>query len=181
MPLPPQVEKIIQDFDKVLHQPGQITNALAVVEEKTGVKRLHLAGGLFVLHALYLIFGRFAELLCNFTGFLYPAYISIKAIESSHKEDDTQWLTYWTVFALFNVFEFFSDIITRYFPIYWLAKWIFLLYLHLPMTRGAEKLYTKFIRPFVQKHGNHIDSVTGKINEMARDAHDNFKTHVKPN
>ena len=47
MPLPPQVDKIIQDFDKLLHQPGQITNALAVIEEKTGVKRLHIAGGFF--------------------------------------------------------------------------------------------------------------------------------------
>lgn len=45
MPLPPQVEKIIQDFDKVLHQPNQVTKALAFIEEKTGVKRLHIAGG----------------------------------------------------------------------------------------------------------------------------------------
>lgn len=36
-------------------------------------------------------------------GFLYPAYCSIKAIESNNKDDDTQWLTYWLVFGLFKV------------------------------------------------------------------------------
>ena len=58
MPLPPQVDKVIQDFDKLLHQPGQITNALAVIEEKTGVKRLHIAGGFFciIFSPLYMNF-----------------------------------------------------------------------------------------------------------------------------
>uniref|UniRef100_A0A7E4VPJ4 Receptor expression-enhancing protein n=1 Tax=Panagrellus redivivus TaxID=6233 RepID=A0A7E4VPJ4_PANRE len=181
MPLPPQVEKLVADFDKILHQPGQITNVLAQIEEKTKVKRLHLAGGLIVLHALYLVFGRFAELLCNVTGFLYPAYISIKAIESATKEDDTQWLTYWVVFALFNVIEFFSDVITRYFPIYWLAKWAFLLYLHLPITRGAETLYARFIRPFVLKHQSGIDQAIGKAKEGLSDAKAAFNENVKTN
>ena len=44
-------------------------------------------------------------------GFLYPAYCSIKALESSVKNDDTQWLTYWVVFAFFSVVEYFADFI----------------------------------------------------------------------
>ena len=44
-------------------------------------------------------------------GFVYPAYRSIKAIETSIKDDDTQWLIYWVVFACFSVAEFFSDIL----------------------------------------------------------------------
>ena len=47
------------------------------------------------------------QLLANTVGFLYPAYCSIKALESSTKIDDTQWLTYWVVFGLFSVIEYF--------------------------------------------------------------------------
>ena len=49
------------------------------------------------------------QLLANTVGFLYPAYCSIKALESSVKKDDTQWLTYWVVFAFFSVVEYFAD------------------------------------------------------------------------
>ena len=51
------------------------------------------------------------QLLANTVGFLYPAYCSIKALESSVKNDDTQWLTYWVVFAFFSVVEYFADFI----------------------------------------------------------------------
>lgn len=71
---------------------------------------------------LWLAFGYAAQLVCNAVGFLYPAYVSIHAIESHNKEDDTKWLTYWVVFAVFSVFEFFADIIVGWFPLYWLAK-----------------------------------------------------------
>ncbi len=47
---------------------------------------------------------------------------SIKAIESNNKEDDTKWLTYWVVYGLFSVAEFFSDIFLFWFPFYYAGK-----------------------------------------------------------
>ena len=47
---------------------------------------------------------------------------SIKAIESSSKEDDTTWLTYWVVYGVFSVAEFFSDIFLYWFPFYYAGK-----------------------------------------------------------
>lgn len=149
------------DLSKKLHEPSPVTDVLAKVEAKTGVDRLYLVSGIAGLFGLYLIFGHFAELVCNFIGFLYPAYMSVKAIESVGKDDDTQWLTYWVVFALFNVIEFAADAIVGWFPVYWLCKCALMLYLHLPMTMGAQKLYVGFIRPFIIKHQATIDSRLG--------------------
>lgn len=51
---------------------------------------------------------------------------SIKAIESNNKDDDTKWLTYWVVYGLFSVTEFFSDIFLFWFPFYYAGKvWCF--------------------------------------------------------
>ena len=47
---------------------------------------------------------------------------SIKALETSSKSDDTQWLMYWVVFSLFSVLEFFSDTLVGWVPFYWLIK-----------------------------------------------------------
>lgn len=46
----------------------------------------------------------------------------IKAIESATKDDDTKWLTYWVVYGLFSVAEFFADIFLSWFPFYYIGK-----------------------------------------------------------
>ena len=41
-------------------------------------------------------------------GFAYPAFKSFQAIETKNKGDDTQWLVYWVIFALFSIVETFA-------------------------------------------------------------------------
>ena len=46
----------------------------------------------------------------------------MKAIESVNKDDDTQWLTYWVVFSVFSVAEFFTDLLLSWIPLYFFLK-----------------------------------------------------------
>jgi len=106
------------------------------------------------------------DFICNLIGFVYPAYASIKAIESVQKEDDTKWLMYWTVYALFGILEFFSDQLLFWIPFYTLSKCILLLWLMVPGKNGGTfVVYNRVLRPFVVKHGDAIDKHIGQAKD----------------
>ena len=128
---------------------------------------VHLCFGSAAFCALYLIFGFGAQLLCNIIGVVYPAYISIHAIESSSKLDDTKWLTYWVTFGILSIIEFFSGILTSVIPFYWLLKCVFLIWCMLPMEKnGSYVIYQRVVRPYFLKHhtatDKFIEDVVGK-------------------
>ncbi|KAK8723820.1 hypothetical protein OTU49_011559 [Cherax quadricarinatus] len=163
-----------QQAIKILYDKNKLSEILTKVEAKTQVKREYLALGTVVLISLYLVFGYGAQLICNVIGFIYPAYCSIKALESTKKEDDTRWLTYWVVFALFSVCEFFSDLLLSWFPFYWLAKCVFLVWCFLPVAwNGSDLIYNRVIRPFFIKHEREIDSAMSKVHDKINELADN--------
>jgi len=159
-----------QQFDecleKFLSQKNYFTNVLELIESKTNVKRIYIVKAILGVFALYMIVGHFAALVCNLVGFVYPAYASIQALESRSKDDDTKWLTYWVVFANFSVIEFWSDAIFSWFPFYWLAKIIFLVWCFAPVqSNGSVFVYNRIIRRFFLSNKSRIDEATSKIAE----------------
>ncbi|XP_016929117.2 receptor expression-enhancing protein 5 isoform X2 [Drosophila suzukii] len=130
------------------------------VRRKVRVPLVYLGIGAAGFVALYLIFGYGAQLLCNIIGVLYPAYISIHAIESSSKQDDTKWLIYWVTFGIFTVIEFFSGLLTSVIPFYWLLKCAFLIWCMLPTEQnGSTIIYAKLVRPYFLKHHESVDRI----------------------
>lgn len=55
------------------------------------------------------------------------------------------------VFSAFSLVDFATAHLLLYFPFYWLSKAVFLLYLALPQTRGALKLYNNVLDPTCDK------------------------------
>ncbi|XP_037360127.1 receptor expression-enhancing protein 6 [Talpa occidentalis] len=156
--------------EQLLEQKNVVTEALRALEAKIGVDKRFLAAGAVTLVSLYLLFGYGASLLCNVIGFVYPAYASIKAIESPDKEDDTVWLTYWVVYGLFGLAEFFSDLLLSWFPFYYAGKCAFLLFCMIPgQWNGAHVLYQRVVRPLFLKHHGAVDSVASELCGQALD------------
>ncbi|KAM9242179.1 receptor expression-enhancing protein 6 isoform 6-T6 [Dugong dugon] len=160
-----------QRFERLLERRNLATEVLGALETRTGVEKRYLAAGVMLLLGLYLLFGYGAPLLCGLIGFVYPAYASIKAIESPSKEDDTLWLTYWVVYGLFGLLESVSDLLLFWFPFYYVGKCAFLLFCMTPGPwNGAHILYHRAIRPLFLKHRAAVDSVVSDLGGRALDA-----------
>ena len=136
---------------------------LVKAEDDSGVKKEYLTLGGAALVFLILITGFGASFLCNLTGFLYPSYASFKAIETSGKTEDSQWLTYWVVFAFINILETLTSLFVAWIPFYYAIKFGFYFWLFLPQTKGAAFLYTTVLCPFLKNHESRIDKTMKKV------------------
>ncbi|KAJ6787579.1 hypothetical protein PWT90_00662 [Aphanocladium album] len=125
--------------------------ALNNLEKQAGVPKAYAVIGVAALYFFLIIFNLGGQLLTNFAGFVIPGYYSLAALFTETKDDDTQWLTYWVVFAFFSVIESFFNIV-YWFPFYFVFKFVFLLWLSLPMFRGAEIVFRSFLAPTLSRY-----------------------------
>ncbi|ORX75924.1 hypothetical protein BCR32DRAFT_224687 [Anaeromyces robustus] len=162
-------------MDKVNYYVDQVDRELKkvailnTIDEKSKIPKLktYIALGLSAIISVFIFFNIFGDLLSTLIAFVYPAYASFKAIESTDKTDDTQWLTYWCVFGFFHLIECFSDQILGWISFYYFIKSIFTLWLSLPQFRGAEVLYEKFVKVYLLRNQDKIDS---HINSAVKNA-----------
>jgi receptor expression-enhancing protein 5/6 len=158
--LNPIINDITKDFEKCA--------PLMKFADKLGVQPGHIVGGGFLTAIILISLGFASSFLTAMLGFLYPAYMSFKALESETKEDDEQWLTYWVVFIFINFLDNVVGIFFSIIPLYHLVKLIFYIYLYYPRSNGATVIYNKVLRPFLKKYESQVDSVLKKGEEKIK-------------
>ena len=124
-------------------------------------------------------FGVGVGVLTSLLGFVYPSFKSFQAIESGVKQDDTQWLVYWVIFALFSVAENFADVLLYWIPFYYAFKLAFLLWAMLPQTKGAKFLYDSFLKDFLKKHESKVDAALDNAKKSAGSIASDFAENKK--
>merc|ERR1712070_588467 len=154
------VEKIEAFLDKI--------EIMQTLQDKSGVKKLYIAASISLFVVIFILFGFGAGLLCNFVGFVYPAYASFKSLESQNTNDDRLWLTYWVVYSCFCLIEGFLEYVLFWVPFYYPIKLAFLFFLFLPQTQGAMKLYEQFLHPALKPYVTMIDHHTNEVAKKAR-------------
>lgn len=157
--------------DRAQHQISQIDKelskypALNNFEKQTNVPKVYVFLGLVGLYFFLVFFNIGGEFLVNFAGFIIPGYYSLEALFSTSKVDDTQWLTYWVVYAFLNVFESLINAV-YWFPFYYTFKFILILWMALPVTNGAQIVFRSFLQPvfslFFSSTGNASADLRGK-------------------
>ncbi|KAF1776769.1 TB2/DP1/HVA22-related protein [Phytophthora cactorum] len=124
-------------MDKVLEYKEKISakleryDKIVELEKQTGVDKFYIfcVGALLAGILLFVVGGE--ELVVGLVGFIYPAYMSFKAINTPGTGDDTQWLTYWIAFLVWT---------------------------YHPSTKGSNLIYNTLIKPYVAPHVGQIDS-----------------------
>ncbi|KAJ1438361.1 receptor accessory protein 6 [Ochromonadaceae sp. CCMP2298] len=150
-----------------VHKNAFLKSYAALVEEKTKVGIEYFIVGVLAVVAICVFSGFMANHISILIGFAYPAYASLVAIESTSKEDDTQWLTYWVVFAVFCLFENFVDYILYWLPFYYAIKVSFLVWCMIPKYNGALVVYNNVLKPAFKMHESAIDSALNAIDPTA--------------
>ena len=89
---------------------------MSIIESKTGIKGIYVIL-ILIISLLLVYYNIFDTIITNLIGFLYPAFCTMKAIETNSNEDK-QWLTYWVCFACFSIFDLFGGVIKSFVPFY---------------------------------------------------------------
>jgi len=152
------MEQVTVQFDyirKQIHKNAVIKKYADQIEEKTKIHIEYLVAAMAVIPIIMVFRGWFKETITDLVGFAFPFYASMMSIEN--KDDDRFWLTYWVVYALFDMADNIFDIFLFWLPFYYPLKITFLLWLYLPQTGGCKIVYKAAILPYFKSVEDSVD------------------------
>jgi len=162
-----KAQQQIAAIDKELSKYPALNN----LEKQTSIPKVYGFLGLIATYFFFIFFNIGGQLLTNLAGFVIPGYYSLEALFSVGKSDDTQWLTYWVVFAFFTVFESLVNAV-YWFPFYYTFKFILVLWLALPATGGAQIVFRSFISPVFAKYFSGPGATASNLRSKVDSAND---------
>eukprot|EP01083_Nonionella_stella_P000773 2223_1 len=142
-----RVQKILTETEANLQKIPQLKK----VSEATGLKIIYILLGLIVVTLILVYVFSGLRALSTLVGVVYPGWMSLKAIKSKQKDDDTFWLSYWVIYGIFTAFESITDLLLFWIPFYELLKICFYFYLFSPQLKGALTLYYALLEPLVDQ------------------------------
>lgn len=184
------IKQAIARIENTLRHPS-VDPYFTKIENTIHLPRKYLATALLLVVAAGVFIGYVNQMIV-ILGFIYPAYKSIKAIESCKVEDDTKWLIYWVVYSTLIIVEYFSDWLLFWVPFYYLFKSILLIWCMHPNYNGSEVIYKNIIRPLfisheekidqmiqnVQKHGaSQVGKIVGEVGELGSELGEEIKNN----
>ena len=102
-------------------------------------------------------------------GAVYPAYRCFKTIERGSAEELKAWCVYWVVFAALDTLDNVTDQALFWLPFYYEAKLALVVYMWHPKFRGAEALYSAYVKPLLTVHERKIDQAIEDAGNKAKD------------
>ena len=153
---------------------NKISSELDLIEKKVG-QNPKIIIGILVGGLILTIIGFFERQITTIIGIVLPTYWSIKAIESPETEDDIQWLTYWSVYAVFSFFDLFAKFILKFIPFYFVLKLVFLIWCFMPNTKGATFIYKNLLSKYFKKYEGKFDKIADKFKSLNKKINDKEK------
>ena len=179
-------EQKTDDKNAKLSLKDKWSEHIALIEEKTGLSG-NFVIGFFIFCLCMVLFGFLEKMIMTIIGTFYPAYWSIKSIESDSEDiqEERHWLTYWVVFSLFTVFDLLTlGFVLKFIPFYFFFKIIFLIWLFMPNFKGATILYNLIIVRLYAKYEKHIEEaankIKGNLDKIINDETDKFASVGTP-
>lgn len=122
--------------EKQLDQALSKYPVLLKLERKVGVPKTRLVAGSVALVLGYGLLQLAAAMVISVIVFGYPAFMTIRAMESGSKAEHSLWLAYWVTAAAFQMLEAFTmGGLAHIVPFYVFLKIFFHMWLYLPVTQ----------------------------------------------
>lgn len=104
-------------------------------------------------------------------GYLYPAYMTYKAVEKRQPNVDELlfWGKYWIIVGILAAVETLFFAFFLLIPFYSLTRLVLLVYLWHPRTQGVLLLYHRAVQPLLMKHEHQIDQGLQELHTRGTD------------